>query len=221
MDKQKVIEEIAKKVRKNLGGESSGHDWWHAYRVWKMTKHIGKKELADMFVVELAALLHDVADWKFFKGNDAIGPRIASDWLKRLKVGQEVIDHVREIMKDMSFKGSGIRIKMKTKEGMIVQDADRLDAIGSIGIARAFATGAKFNEIMYDPKIPVPKYKSAKEYTSVKGEKGRTTINHFYEKLLLLKGRMNTKAAKKIAKERQKFMEVYLDRFFKEWEGKL
>lgn len=221
VNKQTIIKKIAGVVRQKLEGESSGHDWWHIYRVWKMAQRIGKEENADMFAVELTALLHDVADWKFCKGDDKIGIKIASDWLIELKVEQKTINHVCAIMKEMSFKGAGVKAKMRTKEGMVVQDADRLDAIGSIGIARAFATGAKFNEIFYDPETPVPKYKSDREYISAKGEKGRTVINHFYEKLLLLKDRMNTETGKRLAKNRHRFMKEYLDRFFQEWEGKV
>ena len=141
--------------------------------------------------------------------------------LEKHSVPTETIDHICNIIASTSFKGAGVKTEMETIEGQIVQDADRLDAIGAIGVARAFATGAKFDEIFHDPNIPPATYASRAEYIATKGTKGRTVINHFYEKLLLLKDRMNTETAKNIAQERHQFMEQYLNRFFKEWEGKL
>lgn len=221
MNKKTIITKVANVVKQKLEGESSGHDWWHIYRVWKMAKHIGKEEDADMFVVELTALLHDIADWKFNGGDDAVGQKMNRKILSEYGTPEDVINHVCEIIFTMSFKGADVKSQIRTLEGKIVQDADRLDAIGAIGIARAFASGAKFNEVFHDPTVPVPKYKSAEEYINAKGEKGRTTINHFYEKLLLLKDRMNTQTAKRIAEKRHRFMKEYLDKFFQEWEGKI
>jgi len=216
MNKPAILKATKKHVRKMLEGEGSGHDWWHIYRVWMMSKRLAKGEKADMFVVELAALLHDIADWKFNKGRFDIGPKIARAWLEKLKVDEAAIAHVCEIVKNISFKGAGVKNLINTKEGMVVQDADRLDAMGAIGIARAFAYGGHAGRTMYDPEIKSVKHRSFAAYKNAKSG----TINHFYEKLLLLKDRMNTKTAKKIAAARHKFMEQYLDHFYKEWEGK-
>jgi len=216
MNKEEVIKRTADYVKSKLDGEGSGHDWWHIYRVWKTAVNIGKKEDADLFVVQLAALLHDIADWKFHAGDDSIGPKLAREWLEKLDVDENVISHVCEIIKGVSFKGAGVKSKIKTKEGMVVQDADRLDALGAIGIARAFAYGGHKGSEIYNPKIKPEKHETFEQYKKSKG----TTINHFYEKLLLLKDLMNTPSARKIAGERHGFMEQYLDKFFKEWEGK-
>jgi uncharacterized protein len=216
MDKEEAIKKTAEHVRKKLEGEGSGHDWWHVYRVWKNAVNIGKKENADMFTIELAALLHDIADWKFNKGDDSEGPRQAREWLEKIQVDENTIFSVCEIIKDMSFKGAGVESRMRTKEGMIVQDSDRLDAIGAIGIGRTFAYGGHKGREMYNPNKKPEKHDSFEKYKN----SSSPTINHFYEKLLLLKDRMNTKTAKAIAEERHKFMEQFLEHFFKEWEGK-
>jgi uncharacterized protein len=141
MNKQEVINNTAKYAREVLEGEASGHDWWHVYRVWKMAQNIGQKESADMFVVELAALLHDIADYKMHDGDDSVGPRVAREWLEKQSVDEEIISHVCEIIKEASFKGAQVESKINTVEGKVVQDADRLDAIGAMGIARTFAYG--------------------------------------------------------------------------------
>ena len=216
MNKEEVIKRTADYVKSKLSGEGSGHDWWHVYRVWKTATEISKSEGTDLFVVQLAALLHDIADWKFHAGDDSVGPKLAREWLEKLDVDENVIFHVCKIIKEVSFKGAGVKSEIKTKEGMAVQDADRLDAIGAIGIARAFAYGGHKGREIYNPNIKPEKHETFEQYKNNKG----TTINHFYEKLLLLKNLMNTKAARKIAEERHKFMEEYLDKFFKEWEGK-
>lgn len=216
MNKALVVKQTQEFVRKRMEGESTGHDWWHVKRVLRMAEHIAEKEKnCDMFVIQLAALLHDIADWKFHKGDDTIGSEVAKKWLKQLEVENFIISHVCEITLHISFKGAGVADKIKTREGMIVQDADRLDALGAIGIARAFATGSKFNREFYNPYIKPQKHKTFQEYK--KGS--RTTINHFYEKLLLLKNLMNTKTARKIAEERHRFMEQYLKEFYREWKG--
>ena len=212
----KIIKQTATYVQIKLQGESSGHDWWHVYRVWKSSIFIGKKENADLFVVQLAALLHDIADWKFHKGNEDIGPEIAREWLEKMHTSEDVIFHVCKIIRDVSFKGAGVKTPMKTIEGQVVQDADRLDAIGAIGIGRAFAYGSHKGSEMYDPDVKPEMHQSFEQYKNNKG----STINHFYEKLLLLKDLMNTKTAKKIAESRHTFMEQFLNRFFDEWEGK-
>ena len=217
MNNQEVIKKVAGMVRQKLEGEGSGHDWWHIYRVWKTAIHIGKEEKADMFVVELTALLHDIADWKFCGGDDTVGPKEARKILFKLEVSEEVIVHVCEIISTMAFKGAGVKSIVRTLEGKVVQDADRLDAIGAIGIARVFAYGGHKGRAIYDPEHKPVLHKTKEEYIKAEG----SSVNHFYEKLLLLKELMNTDSAKKIAKERHKFMEEYLDRFYKEWEGKV
>jgi len=216
MDKKLIIKETEKYVKEMLLGEGSGHDWWHIYRVWKTATHIAEKEGGDLFTVELAALLHDIADWKFHDGDDSVGPKKSSEWLQKQGASEDIISHVSSIIKNMSFKGAKVESIMKTKEGMIVQDADRLDAIGSIGIARTFAYGGYIGREIYNPNIKHQLHTSFETYKNNKSP----TVNHFYEKLLLLKNLMNTQTAKEMALERHKFMELFLDRFFKEWEGK-
>jgi uncharacterized protein len=217
MNKQSIIKQISHDVREKLEGESSGHDWWHVYRVWQLTRHIGKEESANMFVVELAALLHDISDWKFNNGDDTVGPKMAAKLLTKHNVPKNIIDHICEIILTMSFKGAGVKTPMRTIEGKIVQDADRLDAIGAIGIGRTFAYGGHANLQMYEPGKKPVMHQSKEQYFN----NPTATINHFYEKLLLLKDRMNTKTARQIAKGRHKFMLEYLRRFFREWEGRI
>ncbi len=217
MTKSQIIKKTAAYVKKQTLDESSGHDWWHIYRVWQNAKKIGRQEKADMFIVELAALLHDIADYKFHGGDDTKGTKIASQWLGRLKVDKNVIKHVGNIILAISFKGAGVKNKIKTKEGKVVQDADRLDALGAIGIARVFATGARLNRPIYDPNIKPIIHKSFKSYKKHDSH----SINHFYAKLLLIKDRMNTKAGKKMASNRHQYLKKYLARFYKEWEGKI
>jgi uncharacterized protein len=212
----KIIQETVDYVHEVLAGESSGHDWWHTRRVWKMARKIAIQEQANILVVELAALLHDIADWKSYDGDLSIGPKKARDWLKNFDLRDEDIDSVCQIIHDTSFKGAQTEEASLTLEGMIVQDADRLDAIGAIGIGRTFAYGGNKDRIMYDPEIEPVLHKTAESYFNNQGP----TINHFYEKLLLLKDRMNTQYAREIATERHEFMEDFLSHFFDEWEGK-
>ncbi len=216
MDKKLIIQKTADYAKKTLAGEASGHDFWHVYRVWQMAKFIGKKEKADMFIVELGALLHDIADYKFHNGNTEIGPRKAEEWLKGLGVDQKIINHIKTIINDAHFKGANVKEKRKSIEGQIVQDADRLDAIGAVGIARTFAYGGYKNAPIHNPSVKPIMYNSFEEY------KNNTppTVTHFYEKLLLLKDRMNTKTARQIAIGRHKYMGKFLKKFYKEWEGK-
>ena len=217
MDKQTVLLNTQNHVRDLFTGEGSGHDWWHIYRVWKMAQHLTAEEKdVDHFVIELAALLHDIADWKFYGGDEDAGPKAAREWLEQQRVDEEVIVHVCEIIKHLSFKGAGVKSQMETKEGMIVQDADKLDAIGAIGIARTFAYGGHANRALYDPDIKPEYHTSFEAYKNNQSH----TINHFYEKLLLLKDLMNTQAAKKVAEDRHKYMEEFLNRFYAEWDGK-
>jgi len=216
MNKEKIIAQTAEHIRLKLEGEGSGHDWWHVYRVWKNAIHIGKQEKADLFVIELAALLHDIADWKFHDGNEDIGPQLAREWLETLSVEESVIAHVCRIIRAISFKGAGVKNTMDSPEGLIVQDADRLDAMGAIGIARTFAYGSSKHREIYNPTVNPQLHASFEQYKNSEG----TTINHFYEKLLLLKDLMNTPTARKIAEGRHKYMQEFLQQFFLEWEGK-
>ena len=215
-EQKTIIERVSTEVRNHLEGEGSGHDWWHIVRVWSMAKRIGQEEGTNMFVVELAALLHDIADWKFHDGDDTVGPRIAGEILLKLQVQPEVISRVQEIISTMSFKGAGVKTGMQTLEGKVVQDADRLDAIGAIGVARTFAYGGNKDRALYNPEEKPVLHQTKQDYIKSSG----STVNHFYEKLLLLKDRMNTNTARTIAEGRHKFMEDYLNRFFQEWDGK-
>ncbi len=216
MNKENIINQTAEHIKAKLAGEGSGHDWWHIYRVWKNAVHISQHEKVDLFVVELAALLHDIADWKFHNGDDNIGPKMAREWLESLSVEEGFIAHVCDIIKNISFKGANVENKINTIEGLVVQDADRLDAIGAIGIARTFAYGGSKGREMYNPDIKPAIHNSFEEYKNNQSN----TVNHFYEKLLLLKDKMNTKTAKDIAKKRHLMMENFLKEFYEEWEGK-
>jgi len=198
-----------------LSGEGSGHDWWHTYRVWKTATTICEKEGADTVVVQLSSLLHDIEDWKFNMGSEDKTLRHATEFLKTEKLEQKRIEHVCEIIKTMSFKGAKNSSRPSTIEGQIVQDADRLDAIGAIGIARVFSFGGFKQREIHNPNLKPQKFNSKEAYLNNKG----TSINHFYEKMLLLKDLMNTKTAKKIAIKRHNFLLKYLDEFYKEWEG--
>jgi len=217
-----LIQAVAQKVREKLEGEGSGHDWWHIYRVWSTAKELAQKEeRSNGLVVELAALLHDIADWKLCDGDETVGPRVAKEILQTLCVDEQIIEHVCSIIKNISFKGVEAESFIETIEGMIVQDADRLDAIGAIGIARCFVYGGYKQILLHRHDIQVTENQSVSDYKkkSITG-KGGTCINHFYEKLLLLKERMNTDAARIIAHERHKFMELFLKQFLQEWDGK-
>jgi uncharacterized protein len=214
------ITKTAEFVQKKFAGESSGHDWWHIYRVWRLSKHIANEEKgADLLVVELAALLHDIADWKFHGGDVEAGPKAAKQWLESINLDTKRLNHIEDIVRNTSFKGGTNKQSMATIEGKIVQDADRLDAIGAIGIARTFAFGGHFGRPMHDPAAKSQNYSSFDSFKKNLTE--GSTINHFYEKLLLLKDKMNTKTAKKIALSRHKYMEQFLEEFYEEWDGKL
>lgn len=217
MNKNKIIKQIQNYIRKEFEGESAGHDCWHSFRVWKMSKEIAKKEGGNLFVIELAALLHDVADWKFYGGDIKAGGKKAKQLLEKLKVDEETIEHICDIIDNVSFKGAGAENGIKTLEGKIVQDSDRLDVIGAMGIARTFAYGGNKGRGIYNPKIKPKLHKSFGDYKKNKS----SSINHFYEKILLLKDRLNTRTAKKIAEKRHKFLENYLKQFFEEWEVKI
>ncbi len=215
MNKQeKIIENTHKFVKTTLEKAEAGHDYWHILRVLKNAEKIAETEGGDLFVIRLGSLLHDIADSKFHNGDESIGPRIAHNFLEKQEVEAQTIEHVVKIIENISFKNSFDGQKFTSKELEIIQDADRLDAIGAIGIARAFVYGGHKNNPIYHPEIK-PKTKQTKEEYK-KGE--TTTINHFYEKLLKLKDLMNTKTGKEMAEERHLFMEQFLEQFFKEWD---
>ena len=214
-DKEKIIKLTEDFVKETLNEAEGGHDWWHVYRVRKLALRIGEEENADLFVVQLAALLHDIADPKFNNGDEAIGPRLARNFLNRLEVDQEIIDHIDAIIRNISFHKTFEHQKFNSLELQVVQDADRLDAIGAIGIARTFNYGGHKNFPLYDPDIKPNLHLTKEAYKNSKAP----TLNHFYEKLFLLKDMMNTKTGKQMAEERHRFMEVFVERFLEEWEG--
>ncbi len=211
------IQDTITYVKEQLADAEGGHDWWHIERVWKTAKHIAKSEEVDLLVVELGALLHDIADSKFHDGDESIGPQKARAFLHTLEIEENVINHVIRIMENISFKGGKEAQTFQSTELNVVQDADRLDALGAIGIARTFNYGGFKNREIYNPTIPSNLNMTKEEY------KHSTTpsINHFYEKLLLLKDRMNTATGKAMAEKRHQFMEHYLEQFYNEWEGEL
>lgn len=219
MKNENIIDNTIQFVKKTLKNAEGGHDWFHIDRVYKNSMLIAKNENTNDFVVCLAALLHDIADPKFHNGNEDKGPQIAFDFLKKQKVEPKIITHIINIIKHISFKNSFDKNgeKFSSKELEVVQDADRLDAIGAIGIARCFNYGGYKNRALYNPEIEPKLNMSKEEYKNSKAP----TINHFYEKLLLLKDKMNTESGKKIAEKRHKFMETYLSQFYDEWNGKL
>ena len=220
MNKKQLIEKTRAYVKETLKGAEGGHDWFHIERVYNNAKLIAEAEDVDLFVVELGALLHDIADSKFHKGDESIGPKKAASFLKSIGVPTDIIEHIVNIIIHVSFKSSlesSETVKFNSPELQVIQDADRLDAIGAIGIARAFNYGGFKNRSLFDPEI-TPKLNQDKEtYKKSKAP----TINHFYEKLLLLKDKMNTATGKKIAEKRHAFMEQFLKEFYDEWQGKI
>jgi len=210
-----VINKTLDFVKETLFGEGSGHDYWHVYRVWNNAKALAKGEQCNTYIVELGALLHDIADHNFQDGDLTVGPRVSREFLENLGVEEDVIAAVCEIIATVSFKGAKVESKMATIEGMIVQDADRLDAIGAIGVARTFAYGGHKGHEMYNPDMKPQLHENFEDYKNSKG----TTINHFYEKLLLLKDLMNTDTGKKAAEKRHEYMEDFLSQFYDEWNG--
>ncbi|MCX6732727.1 MAG: HD domain-containing protein [Candidatus Roizmanbacteria bacterium] len=221
MDKKRLIKHTEAYVKNTLSGEGSGHDWWHIFRVWNTAKKFSKQEGGNLFIIELSALLHDIADRKFNEGDVKKGVEKVRIFLISLSLDKKDIDCICEIVKTCSFSSSfledGTRRVMSTLEGQIVQDADRLDAIGAIGIARAFAYGGYKNRELYNPNVKPILHATTESYTN----KVSHSINHFYEKLLLLKDLMNTKTAKKLAIKRHRYMELFLKEFYGEWDGKL
>lgn len=216
MNEKLIINRTINFVKQELKGAEGGHDWFHIKRVFNNAKLIVKTENANEFIVLLSALLHDIADSKFHDGNEKIGPEKATSFLLSQNVDSAVIEHVVQIINNISFKGGNLKRTFSSIELDIVQDADRLDAIGAIGIARCFNYGGFKGREIFNPNIK-PKLNMTKtEYKNSKAP----SINHFYEKLLLLKDKMNTNTGKRIAVERHKFMEQYLDQFYAEWDGK-
>jgi len=208
-----LIDLTAAYVRKTLSGAEGGHDWWHIYRVWKTARKIAGTEQVDGLVVELAALLLDIADSIFHGGDQNIGPQMAEDFLKSINVEDVTIAHVRKIIENISFKGGRETKEFNSTELQVVQDADRLDAMGAIGIARTFNYGGHRNREIYNPGIS-PNLNMDKETYK---NNAAPTLNHFYEKLLLLKDLMNTATGMEMAKKRHEFMISYLEEFFREW----
>lgn len=202
-------------VKQQLKGAEAGHDWFHIERVYRNAMHIANQENCHREVVQLAALLHDIADSKFHGGDESIGPQTARTFLESQKVEEATIDHVVKIIENISFKGGNTTRTFSSLELDIVQDADRLDAIGAIGIARTFNYGGYKNRPLYDPTIAPNMHMTKEEYKASQAP----TLNHFYEKLLLLKDRMNTATGKKLAEDRHRFMVVFLAQFYAEWEG--
>ncbi|MCL6220691.1 HD domain-containing protein [Zunongwangia pacifica] len=214
-EKELIIENTIHFVKETLVNAEGGHDWFHIQRVMNNAKLIAKSEEADDFIVQLGALLHDIADSKFHNGDETVGPKVATEFLESQHVDPEVIAHVVKIIQNISFKGGNVEQQFHSAELDIVQDADRLDAIGAIGIARTFNYGGFKGRALYDPEIEPKLNMTKEEYKTSKAP----TINHFYEKLLLLKDRMNTKTGTEIAQKRHEYMESFLEQFYAEWNG--
>lgn len=210
-----IIDKTILFVKQQLETAEGGHDWFHIERVYKNALLIAREENCDLTVVKLSALLHDIADSKFHDGDETIGPKIARVFLESENIDEETINHVINIIENISFKGGNFEKNFSSKEFEIVQDADRLDAIGAIGIARTFNYGGFKNRAIYNPAIAPNLNMTKEEYKN----SDAPTINHFYEKLLLLKDKMNTETGKKIALERHRYMEDFLAQFYAEWEG--
>jgi len=212
---KKVIDSTIQFVKDELAFTEGGHDWWHIYRVWKTASTIALEEKADKFIIQVAALLHDIADSKFHGGDENIGPEKARVFLKSLKLAESDINHIESIIRNMSFKKTFDKITFSSTELDVVRDADRLDAIGAIGIARTFNYGGHKGSEIYNPNVKPNLNMTKKEYKN----SNAPTINHFYEKLFLLKDMMKTKSGKKLAEDRHTFMETYLKQFYAEWNG--
>jgi uncharacterized protein len=217
MNTARIIDNTIAFVKTTLKDAEGGHDWFHIERVYKNTLLIAKDEDVNVFVVSLVALLHDLADSKFHNGDESVGPRVASDFLRSQDVDEDVIAHVIQIINNISFKGGKVARTFSSKELDVVQDSDRLDALGAIGIARTFNYGGFKNRAIYNPEIAPNLEMTKEEYKASTAP----TINHFYEKLLLLKDKMNTATGRHLAQQRHGFMELYLAQFYKEWNGEV
>jgi len=216
MERQQIIKNTIEFVKETLKGAEGGHDWFHIQRVLRNAKLIAKGENVDLFIVSLGALLHDIADAKFYDGDETVGPKIAREFLESQQVNEPVILHIENIINYISYKSSLSGEKLfSSPELEVIQDADRLDAIGAIGIARCFNYGGFKNRALYDPEITPNLEMTKEEYK----KSSAPTINHFYEKLLLLKDKMNTKTGQRIAADRHDYMVVFLDQFYGEWNG--
>lgn len=213
--KKDWLQKTEEMVKNRLSFDSSGHDWWHIYRVRKLALRIADFEQANPFIVEMAALLHDICDWKFNDGNEKAGLEVVRLFMNDINIPSQEQQVILEIIGSVSYKGAGIKDKMPSLEGRVVQDADRLDALGAIGIARTFAYGGNKNQAMHEPSLEPTLHQSFEDYKI----KRSSSINHFYEKLFLLKDRLHTDSAKKIAQERHDFMVNFVDTFLQEWEG--
>jgi len=216
MKKLEIIQNTIHFVKETLQDAEGGHDWFHIERVYKNALLIAKNEIVDIFIVSLGALLHDIADSKFYHGDETIGPKKARVFLETQQVNENIIIHIEKIIKNISYKGGNFTQHFSSSELEVIQDADRLDAIGAIGIARAFNYGGYKNRALYNPFL-TPNLKMTKEEYK---KSASPTINHFYEKLLLLKDKMNTKTGQRLAKDRHVFMQGFLDQFYDEWNGK-
>ena len=215
MENSDIISKTIAFVKDKLDGAEGGHDWFHIERVYKNSLLIAQNEVCDLTVVKLGALLHDIADSKFHAGDETVGPAVARAFLKQEEVSEETVNHVIKIIENISFKGGKVQQEFKSIELDIVQDADRLDAIGAIGIARAFNYGGFKNRGLHDPNLAPNLNMTKEEYKNSTAP----TLNHFYEKLLLLKDKMNTASGKEIATERHRYMESFLAQFYAEWDG--
>jgi uncharacterized protein len=215
VEQSAIVTQIADYVKNKFAHESSGHDWWHIYRVWMVALQIADRENANREVVSLGALLHDIADHKFHGGDNSVGPRVAHTLLHDMGADHALIRKVVAIVEEVTFKGAGVATPVSSIEAACVQDADRLDAIGAVGIARAFAFGGSRNRLLHNPESKPHLHDNFEAYKNDQG----ATINHFYEKLLLLKDRMQTTHGTKLAELRHRIMEDYLEQFFAEWEG--
>jgi len=215
MNKDQIISNTVSFVKETLKNAEGGHDWFHILRVWNNAKLIAKNEQVAIFIVELGALLHDIADSKFYNGDETVGPKVARVFLESEKVPDEIILHIENIISNISYKGGNFEQNFTSPELDVIQDADRLDAIGAVGIARCFNYGGFKNRQLYNPEIAPNLNMTKKEYKNSEAP----TINHFYEKLLLLKDKMNTVSGKKIAEERHQYMINFLQQFYNEWEG--
>ncbi len=212
MDHVIIIEKTVSFVRTTLENAEGGHDWWHIHRVWTNARRIAETERCNLLIVELAALLHDIADSKFHNGDEEIGPKTAGKFLKSIHVEPQVIEHVQQIIRNISFKSGFDKASFRSKELAVVQDADRLDAMGAIGIARTFSYGGFKGREIYNPDVTPNLNMTKEEYKN----SASPSINHFYEKLLLLKDKMNTATGRQLAEQRHDFMELYLKQFYNE-----
>ena len=217
MTSEEIINKTIGFVKDTLADAEGGHDWFHTLRVFNNSLFISKNESVDTFVVSLGALLHDIADSKFHNGDETIGPKVAREFLFEQNVDSKIIEHVVNIIENISFKGGKHNQNFRSPELDVIQDADRLDSMGAIGIARTFSYGGYKNRGIYDPDVHPNLAMTKEEYK----KSTAPSLNHFYEKLLLLKDRMNTSTGKVMAMHRHKYMEEFLDEFFQEWNGVL